>query len=76
MDPELANRIEKMRQFQNMTPEQQHEYLRKAQEEAMAAVAKYQGMTAGSKVTCPWCGAETTPDAAGNCEFCGGNVNA
>ena len=75
MDPELANRIEKMRQFQNMTPEQQHEYLRKAQEEAMAAVAKYQGMTAGSKVTCPWCGAETTPDAAGNCEFCGGNVN-
>ena len=25
-------------------------------------------------VTCPWCGATTTPDASGKCEFCGGAV--
>lgn len=27
-------------------------------------------------VTCPWCGATTTPDAEGRCEYCGGAVNA
>ena len=27
-------------------------------------------------VTCPWCGATTTPDAGGCCEYCGGAVNA
>ena len=27
-------------------------------------------------VTCPWCGATTTPDASGCCEYCGGSVNA
>lgn len=26
-------------------------------------------------VTCPWCGATTTPDESGRCEFCGGSVN-
>lgn len=26
-------------------------------------------------VTCPYCGATTTPDASGKCEFCGGAVN-
>ena len=26
-------------------------------------------------ITCPWCGATTTPDASGRCEFCGGSVN-
>lgn len=26
------------------------------------------------KVTCPYCGATTTPDASGCCEFCGGSV--
>ena len=26
-------------------------------------------------VTCPYCGATTTPDASGCCEFCGGSVN-
>ena len=25
-------------------------------------------------VTCPWCGATTTPDESGRCEFCGGSV--
>jgi len=27
-------------------------------------------------VTCPFCGATTTPDASGCCEYCGGSVNA
>ena len=26
-------------------------------------------------VTCPYCGATTTPDASGRCEYCGGAVN-
>lgn len=26
-------------------------------------------------VTCPWCGATTTPDASGKCEYCGGALN-
>lgn len=26
-------------------------------------------------VTCPYCGATTTPDAGGRCEFCGGAIN-
>ena len=26
-------------------------------------------------ITCPWCGATTTPDANGCCEYCGGAVN-
>ena len=26
-------------------------------------------------VTCPYCGATTTPDANGRCEYCGGSVN-
>lgn len=25
-------------------------------------------------VTCPWCGATTTPDESGRCEYCGGSV--
>ncbi len=25
--------------------------------------------------TCPWCGATTTPDASGKCEFCGGAIS-
>ena len=36
--------------------------------EAKAAAAPKQAMT------CPWCGATTTPDASGCCEYCGGAV--
>ena len=39
-----------------------------AREEAKAAAAPKQAMT------CPWCGATTTPDASGCCEYCGGAV--
>lgn len=42
----------------------------KARETAKAAVAPK------SAVTCPWCGAPTTPDTSGRCEYCGGAVNA
>lgn len=38
-------------------------------EEAVAAA------TPKIAVTCPYCGATTTPDASGCCEFCGGAVN-
>ena len=37
--------------------------------EAVAAAAPKQA------VTCPFCGATTTPDASGCCEYCGGSVN-
>ena len=40
----------------------------KVREEAKAAAAPKQAMT------CPWCGATTTPDASGCCEYCGGAV--
>lgn len=26
-------------------------------------------------ITCPWCGATTTPNASGCCEYCGGSLN-
>ena len=42
---------------------------RQVREEARAAAAPRQS------VTCPWCGATTTPDASGCCEYCGGAVN-
>ena len=38
--------------------------------EAKAAAAPKQA------ATCPWCGATTTPDANGCCEYCGGAVNS
>ena len=38
--------------------------------EAKAAAAPKQA------VTCPWCGATTTPDAGGCCEYCGGAIQA
>jgi len=43
---------------------------RQVREEIRAAAAPKQA------VTCPWCGATTTPDASGCCEYCGGAVNA
>lgn len=41
-----------------------------ARESAKAAAAPK------AVVTCPWCGAPTTPDASGRCEYCGGSTNA
>lgn len=40
-----------------------------AREQVIAAAAPK------AAVTCPYCGATTTPDASGCCEFCGGAVN-
>lgn len=40
-----------------------------ARDSAAAAAAPKQA------VTCPYCGATTTPNASGQCEFCGGAVN-
>ena len=41
---------------------------KEAREQAAAAAAPKMA------VTCPWCGATTTPDASGCCEYCGGAV--
>ena len=38
-------------------------------------VAAAPAAAVGGPVTCPYCGATTTPDANGCCEYCGGNVN-
>ena len=40
-----------------------------ARDSAAAAAAPKQA------VNCPWCGATTTPNANGQCEFCGGALN-
>ena len=42
---------------------------KKASEQAAAAAAPKE------KLTCPWCGATTIPDANGCCEYCGGSFN-
>lgn len=42
---------------------------RQVREEAAAAAAPK------TSVTCPWCGATTTPDPSGCCEYCGGALN-
>ena len=42
--------------------------MQKREEAAAAAAPK-------KPVTCPYCGATTTPDAKGCCEYCGGVVN-
>lgn len=41
---------------------------KQARQEAQAAAAPKKAMT------CPWCGATTTPDASGCCQYCGGAV--
>jgi len=48
----------------------------KAQAEApVASAASAVSEQAAASVTCPYCGATTSPDADGNCEYCGGPVN-
>ena len=42
----------------------------RVREEVVAAAAPKQA------VTCPFCGASTTPDGSGRCEFCGGALGA
>lgn len=49
------------------------EALLQVRQEARAQVAAAAAPKAA--VTCPYCGATTTPDASGCCEFCGGAVN-
>lgn len=60
------------RQYEEMGQEIRDALLQVRQqvrEEAAAAAAPK------AAVTCPYCGATTTPDASGCCEFCGGAVN-
>ena len=60
------------RQYEEMGQEIRDALLRvreQVRNEAAAAAAPKMA------VTCPFCGATTTPDASGCCEFCGGAVN-
>jgi len=60
------------RRYREMGEEIKAELLRVRQqvrENAAAAAAPK------SALTCPFCGATTTPDASGRCEYCGGAVN-
>jgi len=60
---------------------QEYEKMGKEIKEALTAVretAREDSAAANAPkvaVTCPWCGATTTPDASGRCEYCGGSVN-
>ena len=59
----------------------QYEQMGKEIRQALLQVRKNVRATAAAAaapkqaVTCPWCGATTTPDASGCCEYCGGSVN-
>ena len=62
----------KYRRYQEMGEEIKTaltEIREKTREEAVTAAAPKE------KVTCPYCGATTIPDASGCCEYCGGAVN-
>ena len=49
------------------------EALTKVRQEIRETVAAASAPKAA--MTCPWCGATTTPDASGCCEYCGGSLN-
>lgn len=58
-------------QYEQMGQEIREALLQVRQEDRDTAAAANAPKTA---VTCPYCGATTTPDASGCCEFCGGAI--
>ena len=66
IDPDYCEYEEMGREIKRILTEARQQ----VRAEAKAAAAPKQA------VTCPWCGATTTPDASGCCEYCGGAVNA
>ena len=60
------------RQYEEMGREIRDALLRVREQVRNEAVVAAAPKTA---LTCPFCGATTTPDASGCCEFCGGAVN-
>jgi len=60
------------RQYKEMGEEIKEALLNVRQQARDAAVAAAAPKAAA---TCPWCGATTTPDANGCCEYCGGALN-
>ena len=60
------------RQYEQMGNEIREALLQVRQDARDSAVAAAAPKLA---VTCPWCGATTTPDASGCCEYCGGSLN-
>ena len=59
-------------QYMNMGEEIKAALLNVRQQSRDAAAAAAAPKAA---LTCPWCGATTTPDANGRCEYCGGSLN-
>lgn len=53
---------------------QQPQYQQAPQQGYGYGAAPAQAAPAQGPVTCPYCGGTTTPDANGNCEWCGGKV--
>lgn len=75
--PQISNAEEvrssiEYRQYEAMGLEIQDALLQVRQQVRDEAAAAAAPKTA---VTCPYCGATTTPDASGCCEYCGGAVN-
>ena len=74
LDPrrELVERILEYRRYKEMGQEIKDaltQVRQQVRDEAAAAAAPK------AAVTCPWCGATTTPDPSGCCEYCGSALN-
>ena len=70
IDPETDIEFRRYRDMGEEICEALLQVRQQARDEMAAAAAPK------AAVTCPWCGATTTPDASGCCEYCGGAVNA
>ena len=60
------------RQYKQMGEELKNALMQARQQQRNAAA---EAAAPKAAVNCPWCGATTTPDANGCCEYCGGAVN-
>ena len=69
IDPETDIEFRRYRDMGEEICEALLQVRQQARDEMAAAAAPK------AAVTCPWCGATTTPDASGCCEYCGGAVN-
>ena len=69
IDPETDVEFRRYRDMGEEICEALLQVRQQARDEMAAAAAPK------AAVTCPWCGATTTPDASGCCEYCGGAVN-
>lgn len=72
-----TSRIEHRGDIQYRETERQANELREALTKVRETVREtvVAANTSKAAMTCPWCGATTTPDASGCCEYCGGSLN-